>query len=88
MIFSHYSYLTEDEIRRVEEEANEIVLNNIEVVKQYLPKSEAIRRGALAFFGDRYGDIVRVVEIPGFSKELCGGTHVRTNGRYWTYKNS
>ncbi|MGC8869600.1 MAG: alanine--tRNA ligase [Brevinematia bacterium] len=78
--FSHYSSLTEEEIKKVEEEANEVVLKDIEVQKQYLPKNEAIKRGALAFFGDKYGEIVRVIEIPGFSKELCGGTHVKRTG--------
>lgn len=78
--FSHYSALTLEEIRKVEDEANEIVLRNLEVVKKWLPKSQALKEGALAFFGDKYGDIVRVVEIPGFSKEFCGGTHVSRTG--------
>ena len=78
--FSHFSALTDDEIRKVEDEANEVVFRNIEVVKRFMPKQEALKIGALAFFGDKYGDIVRVVEIPGFSKEFCGGTHVSRTG--------
>ncbi|MCX8029603.1 MAG: alanine--tRNA ligase [Brevinematales bacterium] len=78
--FSHYSSLSSNDIKNVEEEANEIVLRNIEVIKKYMPKNEALKTGALAFFGEKYGDIVRIVEIPGFSKEFCGGTHVNRTG--------
>lgn len=78
--FSHYSALTPEDIKKVEDEANEIVLRNVEVVKRVLPKSEALKTGALAFFGEKYGENVRIVEIPGFSKEFCGGTHVNRTG--------
>lgn len=78
--FSHYSSLTLEDIAKVEDEANEIVFRNLEVIKTLLPKNEALKSGALAFFGDKYGDIVRIVEIPGFSKEFCGGTHVNRTG--------
>ncbi|MCS7298814.1 MAG: alanine--tRNA ligase [Spirochaetia bacterium] len=78
--FSHYSSLTDDEIRNIEEEANEIIFKDVEVIKTFMPREEAIKSGALAFFGDKYGDIVRVVSISNFSKELCGGTHVNRTG--------
>ncbi len=78
--FSHYSQLSPDDIKNVENEANRIILENLEVVKRKMSYKEALNYGALAFFGDKYGEVVRVVEIPGFSKELCGGTHVNRTG--------
>ena len=77
--FSHYAALTDDEIRRIEEIANHETLANAPVRAYETTKEEAASLGAIAFFGDKYGDIVRVLEA-GSSIELCGGTHVRATG--------
>ncbi len=80
--FSHFSKLTDDEIEAVEAEVNEQIRRAEQVLKHAdVPYDEAIAKGALAFFGDKYADRVRVVEVPGISVELCGGTHVDNIGR-------
>ena len=77
--FSHYAAVTADEIRRIEEIANSETLANAPARVFETTKDEAESLGAIAFFGDKYGDIVRVLEV-GNSIELCGGTHVRAAG--------
>ena len=77
--FSHYAPLAADEIREIERIANAEVLANVGVRAYETSKEEATRRGAVAFFGDKYGDVVRVLEA-GSSVELCGGTHVAATG--------
>ena len=77
--FSHYSALTDDEIARVEELANSETLSNSSVDAYETTKDEALEAGAIAFFGDKYGDTVRVLKA-GRSFELCGGTHVSATG--------
>ncbi|MGD9995834.1 MAG: alanine--tRNA ligase [Ilumatobacteraceae bacterium] len=77
--FSHYAALTDDEIARIEEIANHETLANAPVRSFETTKDEAMAMGAIAFFGDKYGDVVRVLEA-GSSVELCGGTHVRATG--------
>ncbi len=77
--FSHYSALTDDEITEIERIANREVLANAPARVFETTKQEAMALGAIAFFGDKYGDIVRVLEA-GSSVELCGGTHVRATG--------
>ena len=77
--FSHYSALTADEIKRIEALANRETLVNSAVRVYETSKDEALSRGAIAFFGDKYGDTVRVLEA-GPSVELCGGTHVSATG--------
>lgn len=85
--FSHFAKLTSEEIARLEAEVNEQIRSAEPVVKhQDIPYDDAIRKGALAFFGDRYTDRVRIVEIPGFSIELCGGTHVDSVGQIGLFK--
>jgi alanyl-tRNA synthetase len=74
--FSHHQPMTPEEIRRVEELVNEQILKGTEVSTIEMPIEEAKKAGAMALFGEKYGDTVRVVSVPGFSKELCGGTHV------------
>ncbi len=77
--FSHYAAVTDDEIRRIEQIANAETLANAPARVFETTKDEAESLGAIAFFGDKYGDIVRVLEV-GNSIELCGGTHVRAAG--------
>ncbi|NTW64055.1 MAG: alanine--tRNA ligase [Chlorobiaceae bacterium] len=85
--FSHFARLTGEELAIVESEVNEQIRSAQPVVKhQDIPYDEAIARGALAFFGDKYADRVRVVEIPGLSVELCGGTHVDSIGQIGLFK--
>jgi alanyl-tRNA synthetase len=76
--FTHGHALTSEERERVAELVNERIFDNLPVHAFLTPIEEARRLGATMLFGEKYGDIVRVVEIPGFSRELCGGTHVRT----------
>jgi alanyl-tRNA synthetase len=76
--FSHSQGLSADERERVELQVNEKIFENLPVQIFETPIDEARRLGATMLFGEKYGDIVRVVEIPGYSLELCGGTHVRS----------
>jgi alanyl-tRNA synthetase len=77
--FSHYDAVTAAEIRRIEQLANTEVLANTRVAATEMSKQAATDKGAIAFFGDKYGDTVRVLEA-GHSLELCGGTHVTATG--------
>ncbi|MGQ0832989.1 MAG: alanine--tRNA ligase [Microthrixaceae bacterium] len=72
--------LTDEQIRQIEDLANAEILANATVRHYETTKAEAIARGAIAFFGDKYGDVVRVLEAGRHSTELCGGTHVRSLG--------
>jgi len=83
--FSHYAALTPEEIRQIEQLANNEVLSNSPVDAFETSKDEALAAGAIAFFGDKYGDVVRVLRA-GSSVELCGGTHVRATGDIGTIK--
>lgn len=79
--FSHFSKMTEEELWKVQNIINEKIRENIPVVIRELPKEEALKLGAMALFGEKYGDMVRVVTIdPQYSIELCGGTHVANTG--------
>ena len=75
--FTHGQALSADERRQVERVVNEKVFENLPVHTFVTPIDEAKKLGAMMLFGEKYGDEVRVVEIPGYSRELCGGTHVR-----------
>lgn len=78
--FSHYEAISKEIIEEIEAEVNNVILSNIKMKIGYENIQEAKDRGAMALFSDKYGDIVRVVEIPGFSIELCGGAHVQSTG--------
>jgi alanyl-tRNA synthetase len=84
--FSHYAPLTTDEIERIEALANREVLANARVRAFETTMAEATAMGAIAFFGDKYGEVVRVLEAGEHSMELCGGTHVRATGDIGTIK--
>jgi alanyl-tRNA synthetase len=88
--FSHYQPLTRDEIAEIERLVNYHVLRNEPVRTELLPLDEAMRTGAMALFGEKYAEKVRVLTVPGeegvFSKELCGGTHVRATGDIGLFK--
>ncbi len=79
--FTHISALTPEEIRSVEDEVNRAILDDRPVLREYLSQAKAIARGATALFGEKYGDTVCVVEVPGVSMELCGGTHLKATGQ-------
>jgi alanyl-tRNA synthetase len=83
--FSHYAPLTADEIERIEQIVNQETLANTPVRSYETTKAEAEEMGAIAFFGDKYGDVVRVLEA-GSSLEFCGGTHVHATGDIGTVK--
>jgi alanyl-tRNA synthetase len=74
--FTHHTAISPDELKRIEERVNEKVLAALPVSAQVKDFETAKKEGAMALFGEKYGDEVRMVDIPGFSKELCGGTHV------------
>lgn len=79
--FSHFAKMTDEEMRKVEEIVNDKIRENIPVVIKEMTKDEAIAMGAMALFGEKYGDTVRTVIIdPNYSIELCGGTHVGHTG--------
>ncbi len=78
--FTHYTAVDADEIAEIERLANQQILANIPVQTEVMDLDNALQTGAMALFGEKYGDKVRVVAVPGFSKELCGGTHVVRTG--------
>ena len=78
--FRHYTAMTENELSEVERLVNQQILANTEVVTDIMDLNRALATGAMALFGEKYGESVRVVSIPGFSRELCGGTHVSRTG--------
>lgn len=78
--FSHYQGVAPPELTHIQNVVNDQILRNKPVETKVMGRDEALAYGALAFFGDKYGERVRVVEVPGFSKEFCGGTHVRQTG--------
>ncbi len=84
--FSHFSALTSDELKTVENEVNNIILSAESVTMTEMPIEEAKKTGAMALFGEKYGDVVRVVKAGDFSTELCGGTHVSNTGKLGLFK--
>lgn len=84
--FTHFSALTPEEIKKVEEIVNEQIQKNLAVKVENMPIEEARKTGAAALFGEKYGDIVRVVSMGDFSIEFCGGTHVANTGVITAFK--
>lgn len=78
--FTHFSSLSDEEIRSIEDIVNEKIMENLPVRVTWMDMKEAIVSGATALFGDKYGERVRVVSVPDFSSELCGGTHCKATG--------
>lgn len=78
--FTHLRPVTPEQLRAVEDIVNAAIRDNLPVIAQTMPYDQAIRAGAVALFGEKYGDVVRMVETSGFSRELCGGTHLRATG--------
>jgi alanyl-tRNA synthetase len=83
--FSHHAPVTDEEIRRVEARVNDEILSNAATEARVMGFDDAVRAGAMALFGEKYGDTVRVLDI-GSSRELCGGTHVRRTGDIGPFK--
>jgi alanyl-tRNA synthetase len=84
--FSHTGAIATEKLAQIETEVNQHIREDASVSVNELSYDEAIRQGALAFFGDKYGDRVRVVKIGDFSTELCGGTHIRASGEIGLFK--
>ncbi len=84
--FTHFEAPTEEELRAVEETVYDWILKNYPVKVEEMSYDEALERGAIALFGEKYGDVVRVVDVGGVSIELCGGTHVERSGDIGFFK--
>jgi len=84
--FSHFAAPTAEELRRVEDLVNTYVLENTQVNAREMETAEALKSGATALFGEKYGERVRVVQVGEVSTELCGGTHVRASGDIGLFK--
>lgn len=84
--FTHFSRIEEGELRRVETLVNRMIRANVPVETAVMPLDEAVKTGATAVFDEKYGETVRVVEMTGFSSELCGGTHVARTGDIGFFK--
>ena len=84
--FTHFSAMTQEELRQVEDIVNEQIRNGLDVIVKNMPVEEAKKTGAQALFGEKYGDIVRVVNMSDFSIEFCGGTHVKNTSEIMAFK--
>lgn len=84
--FNHMQPLRAEELRQIEDEVNRQILADLPIIVEEMPLEQAKATGAMAFFGDKYGDIVRLVSMGEFSRELCGGTHCRRTGEIGSIK--
>jgi alanyl-tRNA synthetase len=84
--YTHFAPLTDREIQEIEEKINRVVFQNLPVQTKVMPLNDAIATGAMAFFGEKYAQEVRVVSIPNVSMELCGGTHTKLTGDVGLFK--
>lgn len=84
--FSHFEAVKPEELHEVERLVNEAILSEADVITEELPIEQARQKGAVALFGEKYGDIVRVVSVPGISVEFCGGTHVKNTAWLGLFK--
>ena len=84
--FSNFEPVTAQQLADVEELVNNEILKGQDVVIRQMNKEDAVKEGAMALFGEKYGDVVRVVSVPGFSIELCGGSHVQNVGQIGMFK--
>lgn len=84
--FSHFAALTREELQKIEDIVNDKIADSLEVKAKEMTLDEAKNTGVMALFGEKYGEIVRVIEMGDFSKELCGGTHVRNTSQIGLFK--
>jgi alanyl-tRNA synthetase len=84
--FTHFTAMTEEELATVEEQVNASVWQDLEVTQAEMALDDAVASGATAFFGEKYEETVRVVEVPGVSAELCGGVHIHRSGEIGFFK--
>ncbi|MBR2620394.1 MAG: alanine--tRNA ligase, partial [Firmicutes bacterium] len=84
--FNHFEAMTAEEVKRVEEIVNDKISHFLDVETKEMPIKEAFAEGVTALFGEKYGDVVRVVSVGSYSKELCGGTHVKNSGQIGAFK--
>ena len=84
--FTHFEGISAEELAQVDKLVNDAILNGYPVVTEVLPIEEAKKKGAVAMFGEKYGDVVRVVEMGDFSMEFCGGTHLDNTAKVGTFR--
>ncbi|MFZ5351339.1 MAG: alanine--tRNA ligase [Bacillota bacterium] len=84
--FSHFKSMTEEEIDKVEREVNQMILESLDIFVKEVSIEEARKMGAMALFGEKYGEVVRVVKMGDYSIELCGGTHLATTSQAGMFK--
>ncbi|WP_182188258.1 alanine--tRNA ligase [Pectinatus frisingensis] len=84
--FSNFEPMTKEQLSQTEQMVNDEIIKALPVKISHMPQDEAKKQGAMALFGEKYGDIVRVVTVPGFSMELCGGSHVENIGQIGLFK--
>jgi alanyl-tRNA synthetase len=84
--FTHFESLSDEQVRQVEDAVNRHILENQDVQSKVMSSEEAMEKGGMALFGEKYGDSVRVISVPGVSMELCGGTHVGRTGDIGLFK--